>query len=147
MDKSKQPGIACLAIMLIQSSSSRGENTSQELETKMNFENSVAANEDGTRVQVRLKATMQAVTASSGDQPVIEFMAEYLGEFGYFGEDRNMDLNHFAHNHAPAVLFPYIRYRFHDFAKDSNIPDFIIPPMNILAMIKEAEKAQDNVQN
>jgi preprotein translocase subunit SecB len=62
-----------------------------------------------------------------------------VGIFSVIPESSNMDLEYFAQNNAPALMFPYIREIIATTTLKAGLPSVLLPPLNIHAIINHKE--------
>lgn len=57
--------------------------------------------------------------------------------FRVVGEAQTVSVEAFAHSHAPALLFPYIRQVVDDLTSRSPLGRVLLPPTNVLALMQK----------
>jgi preprotein translocase subunit SecB len=134
MDINKQPGIKVEAIILAESFFKRQPVIPDKINNIINFNVKNTVTPDNKRLFTEVETLL-----NTNDDPI-------HGKFVFIGvfsteEDTNMDLLEFAQSSAPAIIFPYIREEIHSRYLKSGLPNLgVIPPVNIMALTKSANK-------
>jgi preprotein translocase subunit SecB len=144
MDKEKQPGIQIETIALLENHFKRAPmiNLEENFRNEITYLHEVSWSEDKQKTAVYLKCKMDGFF---DEKKQIEIEVLFVGVFAIDPNSENMDLIYFSNNHAPAIIFPYIRHQINQDFIQSALPGFILPPMNVLAMIQESQKKDESV--
>jgi preprotein translocase subunit SecB len=135
MDENKQPGIKCNSIILSESIFRRKPLIPKDQKLNVAFDVRNTISKDDKRLATEIIATV-----NNEDDPIF-LKVTFVGIFDVDNEI-NMDLKDFAEKNAPAIVFPYIREEIHNRMQKGSLPiNLIIPPMNIIALIKTNKKA------
>lgn len=136
MDVTKQPGIRCKNIILMNSVFHREEKYSvQKVSNQINFDQNIEISEDQKNAVVSLKVILTQ-KSEEFETEQLRLEATYSGIFQVDGENANMTLDSFCENSAPAILVPYIRQHIHELSVKASIPVILLPPINITAIKK-----------
>lgn len=138
MDKEKQPGINFDSIILAEEKFWRNPVLPQELDIKIDFKAKKSIDKDNQKGIIELDTFLSLQDSEKVDKVRLEL--KYVGIFSIIESEKNMDLEHFLEHNAPALLLPYIREQITSITAKAGILPVILPPLNILAMIKENEK-------
>jgi preprotein translocase subunit SecB len=132
MDESKQPGIKCDSIILVESVFNRKPQIPDDMKFNIDFAVSNSISPDIKNLVTEITATL-----NKPDDPIY-MRIKYVGLFSVAGEG-NMDIKEFSKSNAPAILFPYIREEIHGKMIKACLPkSLIIPPLNLVALIQKS---------
>jgi preprotein translocase subunit SecB len=137
MDKSKQPGIKIIQILLESSKFSRFPTLPPNMKLELKLKKTSELHPDGKTLITSL--TLDVNNESSP----LYFSATYLGIFQIESEKKkNMNLEDFQEIHAPGILYPYLREEFQSRISKSELSAIIkpLPPLNIPALLKKNKK-------
>lgn len=135
MDETKQPGIGFLAIFVTKLNFEAFPNRQPAaLITKVHVQNNFV--KDTRRLESNLGVTI--TTSENIETTLFKLEANVLGVFEE-QEGSPLSLKEFSEIQAPALLFPYLREVITTITTKSPIGPVIIPPTNILALIKQGE--------
>jgi len=132
MDTTKQPGIVCNSVILVESIFKREPEIPQNLNMDMQIEVNNSITEDSTGLSSEVIFTL-----NNPGSPVYAKVS-YVGIFT-INDSPNLDLKEFADCNAPGIVFPYIREEIHSKMMKSGIPFVILPPINIKALVDQAK--------
>ncbi len=146
MDRTKQPGIRVEFIILISDEFNREPNptdTKTGLNIKQDFHfekyfNNPDSKEESTHAQLTVTLNLDVLDGTGNI--CYHLKVKYLGSFQKDLEDSNMDLLSFINNHAPAIIYPYIREHVSSLTLKAGIPALYLPPINLIALMQESEK-------
>jgi preprotein translocase subunit SecB len=133
MDKTKQPGIKFDAIILANISFDRKPEIPDNPDIKVNFVSVRNINDKKGIVKITTTIKME-----KNDILYAELGMEHLGVFSIDVEE-NMNMEDFLKCGGPALMFPYIRECVTDITCKAGINPIVLPPMNIIAMLKDNE--------
>ena len=133
MDETKQPGIEFKGVILSKISFKRDAILPDGLQLEINF-NSVR-NIDGERGTIKLNTNLKLL---KNEKVYVNLETEHIGLFA-LEEITNMDMDGFLKCHAAALVFPYIRESISDITCKAGMNPVILPPMNIIALLKDKE--------
>ena len=71
------------------------------------------------------------------------FSLDVVGTFSTIKGKENMLLEKFGRTNVPALLIPYAREIITDITAKSPLPTLIIPPINVIALLKKKESVKD----
>jgi len=137
MDIKKQPGINFKSIIMVSSNFYREADIPKGMEIEIDIKVSSHINEQQTEADLDLIFTIRGI---KDDIQVLRLESRFIGYFESDGDSPNMNLNQFLNENAPALMFPYIREYVSNTTSRAGISPIIIPPINILALIKESEQ-------
>lgn len=131
MDKTKQPGIKFDGIILSDINFNRKPNIPNDLEIKVNFLADRITNDKNGTIKITTELKMEKDT-----ELFVELKMEHIGLFS-IDSNENMAMEEFLKCNGPALMFPYIRECVTDITCKAGMNPVILPPMNIVAMIKD----------
>ncbi len=137
MDNSKQPGIQFESIILTDLTFSRNPTILQKPELKIEFQSTISFSENKERLIYKLSCSVQDIHKS------FNLTCSMVGIFSVIPESPNMDLEYFAKNNAPALMFPYIREIIATTTLKAGLASVLLPPLNIHAIINRKEPSYD----
>lgn len=139
-DNQKQPGISFDGIILAKENFWRDYNVPENGEPELAIKvDSVSQQQNGVlELSYDLKLKDQEKT-------VLKLEGTFVGFFSTAAEE-NMPLEQFIQNHAPAFMFPYVREHIATITQKAGVQPVLLPPINILAMLKENEKNDDKAE-
>jgi preprotein translocase subunit SecB len=131
MDKSKQPGISFDNIMLVKESFWRDfvvpAKSKVELDVKHNWNGS-----EGKYVS-ELLTTLKLI---ADEKEVLKLESTFVGLFSIINGHENMNIEDYIKNNSPALMLPYIREHISCITQKAGIRPVLLPPINIVALIK-----------
>ncbi len=137
MDKSKSPGIKFNQVILKKSIFERMEKIVDEhtsMDVNFNINNRI--NTEKTKL-----ITEFSIAIGNRDNTPLYMEVSMIGIFSIDKKNRNMDLEAFSKQNAPALILPYIReYVSNTTMRAGFKSPFILPPINIVRLMKEKEK-------
>lgn len=133
MNKNQQPGIAFDAILLAKMNFERKPYLKEDLEIEVNF--TAKRSNDGKKGSVEIKTDLQL---KKEDETFVKLTLVHVGVFSVTNTP-NMPLEQFLEFNAPALIFPYIRKEISSITCSAGLAPVVLPPMNIIAMIKQSE--------
>lgn len=136
MDKEKQPGISFDSIVLAKEKFWRNPSLPKELNINLDFK--VKRSIDDKKGIIELDTFLSLQDSEKVEHVKLEL--KYIGLFSIIESEKNMELEHFLEHNAPAFLVPYIREHISSITSKAGILPVILPPINILAIIKDKEK-------
>lgn len=136
MDKEKQPGISFDSIILAKEKFWRNPSLPKELNINLDF--NVKRSIDDKKGIIELDTFLSLQDSEKVQHVKLEL--KYIGLFSIIESEKNMELKHFLEHNAPALLIPYIREQISSITSKAGILPIIIPPLNIIAMLKDKEK-------
>ncbi|NQV18821.1 MAG: protein-export chaperone SecB [Armatimonadetes bacterium] len=136
MDKKKQPGISFDSIILAKEKFWRNPSLPKELNINLDFKVKRSIENEKGIIELDTFLSLQ----DSEKVKHVKLELKYVGLFSIIESEKNMELEHFLENNAPALLVPYIREQISSITSKAGILPVILPPLNILAIIKEKEK-------
>lgn len=135
MDTTKQPGIIIKNIILINDQFSREAYIPEGARLNINF------HQDNKIFEEEYSASLTAeLTLSKDDKVYLDMKTTFVGIFAQIINEKNMDMNNFIKNHAPAIILPYIREHVTTLTQKSGIGPIIIPPINIIALLNKSSE-------
>lgn len=135
MDKDKQPGIKFDGIILVKESFWRDYNIPDNPEVELNI--NMNANDQKENYSTQLDIT---VLMKHDNIDVLKLETSFVGLFSVDNKQQNMDIANFLENHSPALMFPFIREHIASITQKAGVGPVLLPPVNILALIKQNEK-------
>lgn len=134
MDKTKQPGIICNSVFLVESVFKRQPEIPGNLNVDLQLEVNNSIAEDSSSLSSEV-----IITVNNPESPIYA-KVNYVGIFT-INDAPNLDIKEFADCNAPAIIFPYIREEIHNRMIKAGIPMIILPPINIKALV-DASKCE-----
>lgn len=134
MDKSKQPGINFDGIALIKENFFRLPDVPEDIDIEFNID--VKWSKQETDYATELTVLLRLL---NGEEICLQLESVFLGLFSSDKDNPNMDIEQFIKNHSPGLMFPYVREHIATITQKSGVKPILIPPINILAMIKTSE--------
>jgi len=135
MNKDKQPGINCKSVILVDSSFRRiADFPNKNLSLNYNFEYSKELQESSANASLSLKL----IVNNEDGEMILQLGCTYVGVFCIQEDEPNMELDNFLQFNAPAIVLPYIRHFVHSVTAQAGIEPIILPPINILALLKQS---------
>jgi preprotein translocase subunit SecB len=134
-DEKKQPGITFLAVFVTKVNFDCFPNREPgTLITKLNVINNFVKDTP------RLESNLSVEISTSGDFEKTSVKLE-VNILGIFEEQKDsaISLKSFSEIQAPALLFPYLREAITSITARSPMGPLILPPTNVLALIKEGQ--------
>lgn len=135
-DENKQPGIKCDNIFLKSISYKRAENYSGDVNLELDFNNSYSFSDDKNILRYDLKVNI----SENKPNPIFTLECTITGIFSTIKEEENMSLEEYCNINAPATLFPFLRETIANVTQRSGLKPFILPPLNIQAILKSKEQ-------
>lgn len=139
MDKSKSPGIKFNQVILKRSHFERKElieDSMPNIDVNFNINNKL--NKEKTKL-----FTEFIVKLGENDDSPFYLEVSMIGVFSIDESNKNMDLDTFSRNNAPALILPYLReYISNTTMRAGLMSPFILPPVNIIRMMKESNRKQ-----
>lgn len=139
MDKSKSPGIKFNQVILKRSHFERKElieDSMPNIDVNFNINNKL--NKEKTKL-----FTEFIVKLGENDDSPFFLEVSMIGVFSIDESNKNMDLDTFSRNNAPALILPYLReYISNTTMRAGLMSPFILPPINIIRMMKESNRKQ-----
>lgn len=145
MDETRQPGIRFDTVLLRRASYEElpeGEQVEREFEElalsiaiRSRFPKAHGETEP-TTAEVQLKLSVEPASAPP------PFFAEVVvaGRFSY-ADEKNLNLDAFVSNQAPALLFPFAREAIANLTVRTRFGPVLIPPVNVRALIEQDEQS------
>lgn len=135
MDKDKQPGISFDSIMLVKEDFLRGYNVPED--STPSFEVGMSWDINGSNYIVSLSTVFKLMYE---EEEVLKLESEFVGLFSIVKSSSNMDIEQYVKNNSAALMFPYIREHISAITSKSGIKPVLLPPINILALVKNLDK-------
>lgn len=135
MDKDKQPGISFDGIMLVKENFWRDYDVPED--TKPDFKINMGWNVKDNIYFVELSTILRLL---HDGKETLKLENTFVGIFSIVNDKENMEIEAYVKNNAPALMFPYIREHISTITQKSGIRPILLPPINILALIKQSEK-------
>ena len=134
MDKNKQPGISFDNIMLVKECFWRDFIVPKESEIAFEVKHNWSGSED--KYVSELLTTLRLL---AGEKEVLKLESTFVGLFSIIANQENMDIKDYIKNHAPALMLPYIREHISSITQKAGIKPVLLPPVNIVALIRKKE--------
>ncbi|PKM89541.1 MAG: hypothetical protein CVU87_05170 [Firmicutes bacterium HGW-Firmicutes-12] len=135
MDKAKQPGISFDSIMLVKENLWRDfvipKKSNVVFDVKHNW-----SDKEGKYIS-ELSTSLRLV---SDDKEVLKLETTFVGTFSVIDGQENMDIEEYIKNNSPALILPYIREHISCITQKAGIKPFLLPPINIIALINKASE-------
>lgn len=135
MDKTKQPGISFDTIMLVKEDFWRDYNVPQK--SKVDLKIGMSKNSKDDNYFTELTTTLRLI---ADEKEVLKLESTFVGIFSVVEDNENMDIEEYMNSHSPALMFPYIREHISNITQKSGIKPILLPPINILALIKQPKE-------
>jgi preprotein translocase subunit SecB len=132
MDKAKQPGISFDGIILVKEDFWRDFNVSDDAEIKLKF-NSIN-NLGETNATVEITLSLELV---SHENSILRLDSTFVGFFSIIKGEENMEMKDYLENHAPALLFPYIREHISTVTMKAGIKPVLLRPINLVSLLSD----------
>ena len=143
MNKNKEPGIVFNRIFLMRCNFERRINGKEERENDLQF--NFRINNKMNKERTKLLVEFETLVGKKEEKSPIFIDVVMAGEFSINEAEKNLDLEEFYIHNAPAIIFPYIREYISDLTTRAGYtPPIILPPMNIINMMKELTKNPQN---
>ena len=133
MDKTKQPGIEFNGIILSEISFKRDAILTVGLDVVVNF--SSVRNIDGEKGTLIIDTDLKLL---KNEKVFVNLLTKHVGLFS-LDDNPNLNMDEFLKCHAAALVFPYIRESISDITCKAGMNPVILPPMNIIALLKDKE--------
>lgn len=138
MDITKQPGIWFDNILLKELNFSRKQEiASYDIDIKFLFTRSFACEKKTINCELSCDV--------SDKKDTFHLYCCMIGMFSYIHGQENLDLERFADTNAPAIILPYIREVVSTTTVQAGLPPIRIPPVNILAILKNNNGKLSNI--
>lgn len=137
MDESKQPGINFNTIFLKEIQFKR-EPTINSNQLDIGFESNVSISEDKQKLVYELGCNV------SDKNNVFTLHCSMIGVFTVSSGSKNMELEKFAENNAPAIMMPYIRELVTTTTIRAGLNPITFPPINIISIFRDKKKQVPN---
>lgn len=134
MNVDKQPGIRFNDIILVSECFNRGVNVPKDSELEFDINVSWGNNEENYIVELTTNLKLIA-----NDECVMELENKFAGSFSVIKGQENMDITTYITTNATALMFPYIREHISSITQKSGIKPVLLPPINVVALIKEKQ--------
>lgn len=135
MDNNKQPGIIFRAIHISKINFEVFPQNSKERRSQLGVEYNPVVTEDKKRVVVSFSIDpMRDIT-----NPPFKLHLEMVGIFDVENNAQNMDLERFGTQHAPALMFPFVREVIASLTSYGPMEPLLLPPINVLALTKNSQ--------
>ena len=134
MDTTKQPGINCDSIILIESKFIRYPSEPNIDKLDIKFSSEVYLYEGKNSGGTKLVCEITDSSEDEGSKLLIK--VAFLGQFSTQIEKKNMIINDFLNLQAKAIILPYIREHVAALSIKAGLKPIILPPVNILALEK-----------
>lgn len=141
MDKTKQPGISFDGIILVQEDFWRDYIIPEQSQVILNINMNYSQNE----AQQSLAEMTVDVNLLSNGKEVFKLKSKFIGFFSIINIQENMNMQDYLSNNAPALMFPYIREHISAISQKSGIKPILLPPLNVIALIKVSEVGGQSV--
>lgn len=133
MDKIKQPGISVDAIFLRKITFERKPQiNSREINTDFKSVINFSKN--------KKNLTYELICNISDKNKSFNLECSMIGLFSYLTDKKNLDLEIFSQNNAPAIIMPYLREVVTATSTRAGLSPIILPPINIIALFKNRQK-------
>ena len=137
MDKLKQPGIHFEDIILVSDNFKRSVNVPETTQPSIDFNVSYVKSEETNNFSLEISTKFKGI--DEGNE-VLNLECTFVGIFSYYEGDKNLSMDEFIENNAPAIMFPYIREHISSTTRKSGIPQFLLPPINVSALLKKKKE-------
>ncbi|HPF08800.1 MAG: protein-export chaperone SecB [Candidatus Cloacimonetes bacterium] len=135
MDKQQQPGIIVKAIYQHKCSFERKQGYKGPITSNFAFRYGYKILDDGCGMA---ELTLSAKGISKDTQvAVYESEITFIGVFSCLEGAKNMSVEDFLANNAPALLMPYIRESLSGLSAKAGLPAVYLPPINIMALMSQ----------
>ncbi len=136
MDEKKQPGIFFENIILKDLKFSRSPKGVEKPDIDIEFKVNSTISEDKNLLIIEIFTHLKDKKES------FELDFAMIGRFGVISDKENMSLDQFIKVNGPALMVPYIRETISNITMRSGLKPVIIPPINIVSMVQNQEKAE-----
>ena len=136
MNKSKQPGIKFESIFLVKENFERKNTLKDNLRIDIHFE--INNDLEDERSAVELQTFLKLI--DKDDNTLFNLNFSYVAIFSVVEKYKNMEMDSFIKNNAPALIFPYIRQHIQEVTTNAGLVPLILPPMNLIALINSDKK-------
>ncbi len=136
MNKSKQPGIKFESIFLVKENFERKNTLKDNLKIDIHFE--INNDLEDERSAVELQTFLKLI--DKDDNTLFNLNFSYVAIFSVVEKYKNMEMDSFIKNNAPALIFPYIRQHIQEVTTNAGLVPLILPPMNLIALINSDKK-------
>ena len=133
MDEKKQPGIHFKNVIVKDLSFSREPAVIDNCQLDFKFGCQKSISEDRKKLVVLLEGSVKAESS-------FDIKCSVIGFFEIDDEAKNMSLEQFAEDNAPALLFPYLREVISTTTLKAGMNPVFLPPINIRAYLKALKK-------
>ncbi len=136
MDIAKQPGIDFKTIILTKESFSREKDIQEDMQIDVNFKMNFIKIE-GTK-----DFNMELCTNLNGVKDGIKLLtleSTFVGVFSYIDGAENLDMDDFAKNNSPAIMFPFIREHIATITQKAGVGPILLAPINVVALLQNQE--------
>ena len=103
---------------------------------ELDFNNSYSFSDDKNILRYDLKVNI----SENKPNPIFTLECTITGIFSTVKEEENMSLEEYCNINAPATLFPFLRETIANVTQRSGLKPFILPPLNIQAILKSKEQ-------
>jgi preprotein translocase subunit SecB len=144
MDKLKQPGIQFADIFLVSDNFKRTVNIPEKIETTIDFNINYFKSEENNNFSLEIHTKF--IGTNQGNE-VLSLECTFVGIFRYYAGQENLNMDDFIRNNAPAIMFPYIREHISTTTRKAGFPQYLLPPINITAILNEKEENLNSLQS
>ena len=141
MEKTKQPGIKFDAILLKDLVFTRNVDVAKKQNIDISFSGKIGISDEKTKMSYELECIVSETNQS------FSVKCTMVGLFSIDEAKKNMSLQQFAENNAPALIYPYVREIITTTTLKAHLPPVLLPPLNITALIKEKEPAAETASS
>ena len=137
MDATKHPNIVTETVVLTESEFKRYPQVDKNvsLNCEFSYRKELINDKNG---QAFLTACITGANKAN-DEIAFEISCTFAGKYR-IDKEPNMEMQKFLDEYAPAHLFPYIREYINSISMRAGIPPVILPPLNILVLLKLDKK-------
>jgi preprotein translocase subunit SecB len=135
MDKSKQPGISFDSIILVKEEFWRDHNVPEE--SIPDFKIGMGWSIQGINYIVEVSISFKLLYE---DKEKLKLDSTFVGSFSVIENNENMNMEEYIKNNSVALMFPYVREHISAITQKSGIKPVLLPPMNVVALIKQLDK-------
>lgn len=135
MDKNKQPGISFNSIMLVKEEFWRDYSVPEE--TTPDFNIGLGWSVQESNYIVELTTSLRLLHE---DKEKLKLDSTFIGVFSIIEDNENMNIEEYIKNNSVALMFPYVREHISTITQKSGIKPVLLPPINVIALIKQLGK-------
>lgn len=140
MDLSKQPGISFKSIILTKESFFREPNYPMDPNVVVNFAYSFYNVEESNDYYGELTTSVKSI---HDNIEALALECTFIGKFAEIPGEKNMDIEDYVKNAAPALMLPYIREHIALITQKAGVKPILLAPINIMALLKNDDEKNE----